>query len=230
MPLRSKPMTHLKTVVLALVVALTLSACASSAPPDEYAYFNSPNMRSVLVLPPANRTTAAQAPDLFYTSLAVPLTRAGFYVFPSQLTQQLLRDQGIIDGAQLESVDPRRFYELFGADMVLQTTLVAWDTSYLVIGGSVTVAAQYQLVSTHTGEVVWQANERQSVNTGGDSSSLLGALLETALNTAQQDYIPLAREMNRRAFSSLPHGPYHPRFISAAERAEILRSAQDDAR
>ena len=205
-----------------LAITLLLSACASPRPVD-HARFNEANTRSVLILPPANQTTAAQASDLYYTSLAVPLTRAGFYVFPAFVTQRIMQNEGIIDGAQLDDIPYSRFHELFGADLLLRTRITQWDTSYVVLAGSVTVGLEFELISAHTGAVLWRHRDRQVSNTGSNNSNFLGLLLETALNTASQDYMPLAREINYNALGRLPYGPYHPRYMTEAEYAERLQ-------
>ena len=205
-----------------LAITLLLSACVSPRPVD-HARFSEANTRSVLILPPANQTTAAQASDLYYTSLAVPLTRAGFYVFPALVTQRIMQNEGIIDGAQLDDVPYSRFHELFGADLLLRTRITQWDTSYVVLAGSVTVALEFELISAHTGAVLWRHRDRQVSNTGSNNSNFLGLLLETALNTAAQDYMPLAREINYNALGRLPYGPYHPRYMTEAEYAERLQ-------
>ena len=205
-----------------VVIALLLSACVSPRPVD-HARFNEANMGSVLILPPANQTTAAQAGEHYYTSLAVPLTRAGFYVFPALVTQRIMQSEGIIDGAQLDDIPYSRFRDLFGADLLLRTRITQWDTAYVVLAGSVTVAIEFELVSAHTGSVLWRHRDRRVANTGSNNSNFLGLLLETALNTAVQDYMPLAREINRNAFRWLPYGPYHPRYMTEAEYAQRLQ-------
>ncbi|MCC5879510.1 MAG: DUF799 family lipoprotein [Idiomarina sp.] len=212
---------------LLILLTLTVVACASPRPVD-HARFNEQPARSVLILPPANQTTAAQASELYYTSLAVPLSQAGFYVFPALVTQRIMQNEGIIDGAQLEHVPMSQFYERFGADMVLKTTVTQWDTSYVVISGSVTVGVQFELISTRTGEVLWQHRDRRVANTGSGNTNLLGMVLETALNTVQQDYIPLAREINQAAFARVPYGPYHPRYQTPEQYQERLRVWQEE--
>lgn len=213
--------------VWVLSLTVLISACASPRPVD-HARFSEPDTRSVLILPPSNLTTAAQAGELYYTSLAVPLTRAGFYVFPAFATQQIMQMEGIIDGAQLDTIPLERFRDLFGADLVLRTRITQWDTSYVVLAGSVSVALEYELISTHTGNVLWQHRDRRVANTSSGNTNLLGVLLETALNTAQQDYIPLAREINQNAFARLPYGPYHPRYMTEAEYAERVQQWQEE--
>lgn len=214
---------------LAVIIftVLFIAACAAPRPVD-HARFSDSRTRSVFILPPANQTTAAQASDLYYTSLAVPLGQAGFYVFPSTVSQTIMQNEGIIDGAQLDNVPLSLFYERFGADMVLKTTITQWDTSYVVLAGSVTVGVEFELVSTHNDEVLWRFRDRRVANTGSGNGNLLGLVLETALNTAQQDYMPLARDINQAAFTRLPYGPYHPRYESPEEFAERLRVWQEE--
>lgn len=215
----------LSRLVTLSILFLVLTACASQRVVD-HPRFADPRTRSVIILPPANETTAAQAGELYVTTMAVPLTRAGFYVFPTQVTREIMRNEGIVDGAQLDEIAPQSFYQLFGADMILRTRITEWNTSYLIIGGSVSVAAEFELVSTHTGEVLWNTRERRVANTSGGSSNLLGMLLETALNTAQQDYIPLAREVSHAAFARLPYGPYHLNYVSREEMEARMEAAR----
>jgi hypothetical protein len=196
-----------------LLVVLILSGCSTTERVEDHSRFSDPRTRSILILPPANQTTSAVAAEHYQTSLAVPLTRAGYYVFPAPVTMQIMQEEGIIDGAQLDTVDPARFGQLFGADLILKTTLHNWDTSYFVVGGAVVVSASFELISTHSGETLWSHRDRRaSDTTSRNNSSLLGQLLETALNTVQQDYMPLARELNHAAFQQLPYGVYHPRY------------------
>ncbi|MBA3988171.1 MAG: hypothetical protein C0463_03455 [Idiomarina sp.] len=226
-PMLTNRTSWLRTFTVAFTV-LVLNACVSAQPPVDQSRFSEPYTRSVLILPPANQTTAAQASELYYTSLAVPLTRAGFYVFPSLLTQRIMQNEGIIDGAQLDNVDLALFRQMFGTDMVLRTRVTRWDTSYVVITGSVTVSVEYELVSTHSGNILWEYSGSITENTGSQNTSLLGALLETALNTAQQDYIPIARELNRTAFARVPIGPYHPRYLTEEEFAARLAAWREE--
>ena len=100
---------------------------------------------------------------------------------------------------------------MFGADAVLFVTIEQWDTNYYVVGGNVTVTLSYKLVSTTTGDTMWTEHRRQVVNTGGNSNNgLLAAMIETAIKTAMQDYVPVARIANNTAIAVLPFGKYSP--------------------
>ena len=214
-------------ILVVLTTLLLVTACASPRVVD-HARFDEPHTRSILILPPANETTAAQAPELYFTAIPVPLSEAGYYVFPAPVTQDIMRSEGIVDGAQLQEVPAHRFRELFGADLILRTTITEWDTSYLVLGGSVRVAAHFELISTHTGDVLWSHRDRRVADTTSrNNTSLLGRVLETALNTAQQDYMPLARDLNSAAFSRLPYGAYHPRYVPREVMQQRLREQRE---
>lgn len=194
-------------------MAISLSGCATSIISKEDAF---PKMYqakpvAILVVPAINNTTAAEAPEYYSTTIAEPLTRMGYYVLPIEVTNRLLQEQGIVDGAQLANVDAGLFKTMYGADAVLFVNINKWDTSYFVLGGDVTVGIAYELVSTTNQDVLWQYADTIVVNTGGGNSAggLIGALISTAINTAFTDYLPLAKQINYKALSTLPVGRYH---------------------
>ena len=122
----------------------------------------------------------------------------------------------IDDSSEFLNIDPAIFNKSFGSDAVLFTEILQWDTSYAVISGSVTVQIMFLLKSSYTNEVLWSYNEQVTVNTTGDNNvggtaGILLALIETAVKTAVQDYIPIAKSVNNIATSTIPVGKYHPR-------------------
>ncbi|MBA2252863.1 MAG: DUF799 family lipoprotein, partial [Nitrospirales bacterium] len=64
-----------------LGLLLVLSGCASQAKPD-YQKFYEHHPRTILVLPPANKTTAVDAPPIFLTTVTRPFEKRGYYVIP----------------------------------------------------------------------------------------------------------------------------------------------------
>lgn len=203
---------RIKLVSFLAIMALGLSGCANNFVTKEEAF---PKMYqakpvSILVVPAINNSTAAEAPDYYSTTIAEPLTRMGYYVLPIEVTNRLIQEQGIVDGAQLANVDVGLFQSMYGADAVMFVSINQWDTSYYVIGGNVTVGIAYKLVSTTSKEVLWQYTDTIVVDTGGDSGGgLIGAIISTAISTALTDYVPLAKQVNYTALSTLPFGGYH---------------------
>jgi len=209
----NKMIKTIKLVSMLSVVALGLSGCAGSFITKEEAFPKMYQARpvSILVIPAVNNTTAAEATEYYATTVAEPLTRMGYYVLPIEVTNRLIQEQGVVDGAQLANVDAGLFKTMYGADAVMYVKINQWDTSYFVVGGSVTVGIAYELVSTTSKEVLWQYADTVVVDTGGGNSGggLIGAIISTAINTAMTDYVPLAKQVNYTALSTMPYGDYH---------------------
>jgi hypothetical protein len=110
---------------------------------------------------------------------------------------------------------PQKLREYFGADAILYIKIIKWDTSYYVVGGNVTVAAELLMKSTITGKTIWKYDGALTVDTtsrddtGGGLIGLALKLAITAIQTATTDYVPIARKVNYMTLQSLPYGKYH---------------------
>lgn len=214
-----KRMSFRAAAVATLTAAALLAGCATGpgTPPvtrqDVFPAVYGEKPASILVLPAINHSTAADAPTLYSASIAQPLSEQGYYVLPVPVTTVMLQEAGISDGTQLLAVPPQKFGQMFGADAVLFVTIDAWDTSYYVVGGNVTVGLTFRLVSTRSGEALWQLQRKLVVDTGASSNNqggIIGVLIETAIKTAQQDYFPIAQQVNYGSIAVLPLGQHHP--------------------
>lgn len=179
---------------------------------------------SIFVAPPINQTTAAEAGEYLTVTLPEPLSYQGFYILPIEVTTELLQQAGVQDGAQLTGV-PAEYFAQFGADAVLYTTITKWDTSYYVVGGNVTVGLAYELISTKTGERLWHYNQTLLVDTTDGSSNLLVKIVATAIKTAAQDYLPVARRVNTIAMNTIPNGKYSPLYGKDGETKVVDKNA-----
>ena len=126
--------------------------------------------------------------------------------------------EGIYDSELLKDMPLAKFREYFGADAVLFTTIKKWDLAYMVLASNLTVSIEQELKSTKTDEVLWHYTgtvvDLSGGNTGGGLTGLVVKAVVTAANSAMADYVPYAREANRRALSSFPFGKYHPEHMS----------------
>ena len=207
-----------KNIILSFNILLLFS-CSSNIITKYEAfpkmYDEQPN--SILVLPPLNSSTATESKEYYLTTILEPLSLTGFYVMPIEIISQVMKDEGINDSSEFLNLDPSVFNEYFDSDAVLFTEIKKWDTSYAVVSGSVTVHIMFLLKSTYTGEVLWKYNESVTVDTSADDNEIGGtagillSLLTTAIKTAAQDYIPIAKDVNNIALSTIPLGKYHPR-------------------
>ncbi len=201
------------------LLIMSLGGCASYVTKEEFApemYTEHP--ASILVLPPMNKSTAADAKEYYATTVAEPLTNSGYYVYPMEVVYDILQQEGLFDTETMMNIPPQKFREYFGADAVLYVTLLEWNTSYFITSGSVTVKAACELRSTHTGNLIWFYDEAVEVNTSGESGGaggLAGLLIKavtTAVKTATQSYIPVARDASAKIFLAMPYGKYHKDF------------------
>ena len=55
------------------------------------------NPVSILILPPMNESTAADAKEYYSTTIQEPLAFSGYYTFPYPITSDILKMEGIYD-------------------------------------------------------------------------------------------------------------------------------------
>lgn len=174
--------------------------------------------RSILILPPMNNSTDAQAKDYYMTTVEMPFALMGYYTFPTEMVSDIMKQEGVYDTEILYNMPLSKFKEYFGADTVLFTTINKWDVSYAVIASSLTVSISSKIVSTTTNEVLWRYTGTVVVdlsggNSGGSLAGLLVKAIATAINTAAADYVKYAKVANARLIYTLPAGPYSPMYM-----------------
>lgn len=220
-------------VVLAAVIFAALAGCASVETKREafpLMYDENYKPLSILVAPAINKSTAADAGELINVTLTQPLADNGFYVLPIAIVSEIFQAEGIVAGEQLLAAPMSVFSENFGADAVLFVTINEWDKNYYVVAGNVTVGMSFVLLSTKDRKVLWSYDAQVVLNTSGQSSGFIVAdLISTAINTAVADYIPIARQVNSIAISTLPFGQYHPRTDLDGEAKVVLTASKDEA-
>jgi hypothetical protein len=174
---------------------------------------------TILVMPPINESTAAEAKEYYATTVQEILSHWGYYIFPYEITADILKMEGIYDAELVRDIPLAKFREYFGADAVLFTTIKKWDLSYVVVSSKLTVSIDEELKSTKTDQVLWKYNgtvvvDLSAGNAGGGVAGLIASAVVTAAQTAMADYVPYAKQANYRALSSLPFGKYHPQFLT----------------
>jgi len=217
-----------------LLGAVALAGCTVPAVKD-YEKFYEQAPFTVIVLPVRNHTADVEAPKFFLATITKPLVDRGYYVMPVEATSAILTAEGLGDGDALGAVDPKKFRDHLGADAVLYITLLSWETSYVILASSVTVSMEYKLVSTSTGDVLWETAQTQTVqsnsnNSGGGIGALIAMAVSAAVTAASTDYVPMAMQANINSCATLPPGPYNERFEEAKkgylERARASRESK----
>jgi len=225
-------MNTTRTLVV-LLAGASLAGCQQYITKGEFApkmYDEAPAV--IVVLPAINKSTAVDAKVYYATTVSEPLTNAGYYVLPTEVVDDILQQEGLSDTETMAAVPAVKFKEYFGADAILYVTILEWDTEYLVLSGSVEVMVECELGSTQSGDRLWFYNDKVTVNTtgsnqGGGLAGLIGQIIVTAVSTGVQDYVPIAKEVSKTIFSTLPAGRYSPAFgkdraskIQKKEKAE----------
>lgn len=225
-------MNKLKLIVMG-VLALIITGCANPnlvTKAQEFPEMYNEKPRSLLVMPPINLSTAADAKDYYATTVEMPLAFQGYYTFPYELTTEILKQEGIYDSELVYDMPLDKFHEYFGADAVLFTKIKKWDTSYAVIASSLTVSIDAEIKSTKTSETLWKYTGTVVVdlsggNTGGGLVGLIAKAIVTAVNTAAADYTTYARQANGRFIGTVPVGPYHPLYMKDQD-VKIFKQVQ----
>lgn len=202
--------------MLLVLAMLVLTGCAKqpmSTKAELFPLMYDNEVRSILVLPPINESTAADAPLYYSTTIQEPLVGSGYYVVPYEISADILARESITDGQQIYDMPLQSFKDFFGADAVLFTRIKKWDTAYVVIASTLTVAVECELKSTKTSESLWNYSGTVVIdltghNTAGGLGGLIAQVVITAINTAAADYVPYAKQANYYALSAMPAGPY----------------------
>lgn len=211
------------TIVLAVITLST--GCATKGPniitkgeafPKMYA--EAP--RSILILPPINESPDVEAKGYYLTTTEELFAQWGYYVFPTEITAEIMKQQGVYDTEVLYDADARKFHEYFGADAVLFARIKEWHVNYVVLASKLTVNVEAEIRSTKTNEKLWSRASKVVVDlSGGDGGQqgLAGLLVKaviTAINTAAADYVKYAKVANGRIIYTVPFGPYSPRYMN----------------
>jgi hypothetical protein len=206
-------------LILGILVMPLLSACAPkmSTKLAEFPLMYEERPASILILPPMNESTAADAKEYYSTTIQEPLAFTGYYTFPYPITSEILKMEGIYDTELLVNLPVSKFKEYFGADAVLFTTIKKWDLSYVVLASTLTVSIDCKLKSTTSNQILWKYTGTVVVdlsggNTGGGLAGLIAKAIVAAVQSAIADYVPYARQANYRALSSMPYGKYHSEY------------------
>jgi hypothetical protein len=204
-----------------IVMAVLIGGCGPKmvTKSEKFPLIYEESPASILILPPMNESTAADAKEYYATTIQEPLSFCGYYVFPYEVTTEILKMEGLYDAELLRHTPLPKFREFFGADAVLFTTIKKWDIAYMVLASTLTVSIDCELKSTKSDQILWRYNGTVVVDlSGGDFSQagifgLIAKVIVTAVASAVVDYVPHARTANYRALSTVPYGKYHPQHM-----------------
>lgn len=226
-----------KLLFLAICCLLVLTGCGPKhitkyeAFPKVYAE----RPLTILVLPPINETTAADAKEYYSTTIAEPLSFSGYYVFPLEVISEIMKNEGIYDTETVMNLPPHKFKDFFGADAVMYIWIQRWSTSYYVLGGNVSVSLRCLIRSTTTGDDLWQyegtiVEDTTVSSSGGGLAGIAVAMVATAIKTAATDYVPIAKRANYMILNTLPYGKHSPNYDKDREEKAVIEKVMKTRR
>ena len=209
--------THTLIQTAGLAGALLLAGCAT--PPYDYTNYREHPPRSILVLPPLNKSVHVGASYSYLSTVTGPLAELGYYVFPVAVVDQFLKENGMPTPGEMHQVPLHKVAEIMGADAVMFITLEYYGNSYQVINSATIVQIKARLVDTRTGILLWEGMGMAVENSGGSGDifvDIVTAFFAQAYNSSTDEAHSLCNPASLNAFYPPQHGllfgPYHPQY------------------
>jgi hypothetical protein len=214
--LRLKPL-------LAVSAAMLLTACATPKAPYDYTAFKAARPASILVLPPVNESPDVKATSGAMASTMLPLSEAGYYVFPVSLVDETFKQNGMTVAEDIHQLPADKLRSIFGADAALYMRVKRYGSSYYVINSETVVTVEGKVVDLRTGTTLWQGTATASSAEGGNSGggglagALVGAIVKQVLSSTTESGFTYAALANQRLLGApyangILFGPRSPRY------------------
>jgi hypothetical protein len=210
----------MKRITILFLAAITLLLFTACAPPMVTLQNTFPKMYqtppvSIMVLPPVNKSTAADAKEYFACSLAEAVGMKGYYILPVEAMFGILRNEGLYDTENITPTVLTNLKKYYGADAVLYSSIEEWEKGF----GSLTITAKFALLNTADADTLWNFTTKTVVNIQAQSDNIFVALVETAVKTALEDYFPNCLKANLMTMdTTMPYGKHHPEYTKDAEK------------
>jgi hypothetical protein len=188
---------------------------------DSYAVFSEGSPRSILVMPPVNRSPDIMASTAFLATSTWPLAESGYYVIPVSLSNRMFRENGIIVAEDAHAIAPSRLREIFGADSALYITITRYGVKYVGISSLVEAAAAAMLIDLRSGLELWSGKVALAESSNNGRGNLLDMLISAAFdqiaNVLSDRAYDVGKKANHQMLSAgqkkgILYGPYHSKY------------------
>lgn len=215
---------RLRQLLLPLSIAVILSACGTTTPkqPYDYSKFQHSNPRSILVVQPTNSSVDVKAPYAVMAQSTKPLAESGYYVFPVVLVNQTFKENGLNEGAEIQTVELKKIQQVYNPDAILYMDIDNYGTKYQVINSSTTVSIKAKLIDAKTADTIWSGSEQITVNSNdnyqqGFLKAVTSALVSQIKDKVKDTAFDLTGTVNEKLLSAghtdaILYGPYHPNY------------------
>ncbi|MCM8511669.1 DUF799 domain-containing protein [Acinetobacter bereziniae] len=171
-------MKKMKHLLILSCFAMLFTGCAVAPKNNrDLAAYHAHQPKSILVLPPINNSPDTRATYGYWSTVALPVAEAGYYVFPISVVDTMFKENGVTNGFEAQAIAPQKLKEIFGADAALYIKVNEYGSKYQVIQSVSTVAVEAKLVDLASGTLLWQGEERLQQSNDNSNAGLLGALV-----------------------------------------------------
>ena len=203
----------MKKIIGIIMAVVSLASCSTPTTlSQQYPGMYEEKPLSIVIMPPINQTTHAEAKDYFYTTMYMPLCEKGYYVYSPYLTMEMFQQESAYDAEMFLEADLTPFRNVLDADAAMFTIIKDWRRNN--VGGMLTVKVEYILRSTKTGRTLYTREGEIKVDTSIDGGSggfgALVGMIATAINTAATDKVVAGRKCTAFVLTDLPAGKYSP--------------------
>lgn len=149
--------------LIVLILAMGCSACATSLQTRVSGNLNklSP-LQTVAILPvEVNNDRQMEMARMFRQNLHAKLRPSKFSLMEPYVVDGLLNQNGLMTPAEYPQLDPMKFGEVLGVDIVLISRINKMEKSYFLIHSSIELSVSVQMVDTRSGEILWQAEQTE---------------------------------------------------------------------
>ena len=201
---------------------LFLASCVTK--PYDYGAFRQRKPRSILVLPPINKSTDIRGTYSYLSTVTRPIAEQGFYVFPVAVVDAMLKENGLPGPEEMHSVSLKKITEIINPDSVMYVTVEKYGSKFQILDSNTGVQVSAKLVHTKSGDLLWQgkAFANQSANAGQSQGGLLSMVVSAAVSQAVNSSIDRSHELcyvaNNSLFVTKDYGllmgPYNPKYAA----------------
>jgi hypothetical protein len=177
-------------------------------------------LRSVLVLPPFNKSQHVEATYSCLSTVTQPLAERGYYVFPVAVIDQYMKANGMPTATEMQQVSLAKVVEIIGADAVLYLDVEQFNDQGVGLRARLVDSRSAAELWAATASAVKQAYYPEDEQLPHNVWDFLGqmvveAVVETVVDRATDDSHQLCAQASAQLFSAgnnkLPYGPYHPK-------------------
>lgn len=206
--------------------SMVLVGCSNSSKSYDYSAFKESNPKSILIVMPTNSSPDVKADTSVLAQATVPLAEKGYYVFPVALVDEIFKQNGLMNGHDIQATSPQKIQQIFGADAIMYLNVSEYGSQYQIFDSVTTVEVQAKLVDLRNGKTLWTGENKQSIgnsaNTGNAITQLISAAVAQIINTTQDKGYEVAGVVNSNLFNTdmngnILYGPRHPSYGKDAQ-------------